>query len=214
MGQEQLDLGDNVTLVIHDWGSVFGFDWAYRHEDRVAGIAYMEGAIAPVGWSNFDPATAEALRGFRSLAGEETVITNNMLIEGMLPSMILRDLKPEEHDESLTLCRTRASTSGAYLYATDSDRGRASRCPRNHRCLQQVAHPQQPPKVVRQRGARCPRHRQNEGLRSFASEPVRGDRARNPLHPGRQPHARSAKRLLRGSQIGSSPSTDRSAVYL
>src|SRR6202007_766246 len=32
---DSLDLGDNVILVLHDWGSVVGFDWACRHPDRV-----------------------------------------------------------------------------------------------------------------------------------------------------------------------------------
>ena len=45
---DQLDLGDQVTFVIHDWGSALGFDWAYRHQDRVAGIAYMEGIVTPI----------------------------------------------------------------------------------------------------------------------------------------------------------------------
>ena len=30
-------------LVVHDWGSALGFDWANRHRDLVAGIARMEG---------------------------------------------------------------------------------------------------------------------------------------------------------------------------
>ena len=28
---EALDLGDHVTLVLHDWGGALGFDWANRH---------------------------------------------------------------------------------------------------------------------------------------------------------------------------------------
>ena len=36
---DALDPGDNVTLVLHDWGSVLGFDWANQHRDRVQGIA-------------------------------------------------------------------------------------------------------------------------------------------------------------------------------
>jgi haloalkane dehalogenase len=36
---DALDLGDKVTLVLHDWGSVLGFDWANQHRDRVQGIA-------------------------------------------------------------------------------------------------------------------------------------------------------------------------------
>ncbi|MDT5131368.1 MAG: haloalkane dehalogenase [Mycobacterium sp.] len=30
-----LDLGGHVTLVLHDWGSVLGFDWANQHRHRV-----------------------------------------------------------------------------------------------------------------------------------------------------------------------------------
>ena len=33
---DELDLGDQIVLVVHDWGSALGFDWARRHEDRVA----------------------------------------------------------------------------------------------------------------------------------------------------------------------------------
>ena len=45
---DSLGLGDSVTLVVHDWGSGLGFDWANRHRDRVAGIAYMEAIVGPM----------------------------------------------------------------------------------------------------------------------------------------------------------------------
>jgi len=44
---DALDLGDNVTLVLHDWGSVLGFDWANQHRDRIQGIAFMEASVTP-----------------------------------------------------------------------------------------------------------------------------------------------------------------------
>src|SRR3546814_6504642 len=47
---EALDLGDRVVLVVHDWGSVLGFDWARRHRERVQGIAYMEAVTMPLEW--------------------------------------------------------------------------------------------------------------------------------------------------------------------
>ncbi|MEO1203886.1 MAG: alpha/beta fold hydrolase, partial [Pseudomonadota bacterium] len=50
---EQLELGDRVTLVLHDWGSALGFDWARQNAERVAGIAYMEGIVKPVEWSDW-----------------------------------------------------------------------------------------------------------------------------------------------------------------
>src|SRR6516225_9273409 len=45
---EALGLSHNVVLVVHDWGSALGFDWARRHPERVAGVAYMEAIVRPV----------------------------------------------------------------------------------------------------------------------------------------------------------------------
>jgi haloalkane dehalogenase len=96
---DQLDLGDDVVLVIHDWGSALGFDWANRHRDRVAGIAFMEAIVRPVTWDEFPDAARGIFQGFRSEAGEEMVIGKNLFVEAVLPGSILRELTPEEHDE-------------------------------------------------------------------------------------------------------------------
>ncbi len=96
---DRLDLGDHVTFVVHDWGSALGFDWANRHRDRVAGIAYMEAIVRPVTWDEWPEAATAIFEGFRSPAGEEMVIENNLFVEAVLPASILRDLTPEEHDE-------------------------------------------------------------------------------------------------------------------
>ena len=44
---EVVGTDEPVTLVVHDWGSALGFDWARRHPDRVRGIVYMEAIVAP-----------------------------------------------------------------------------------------------------------------------------------------------------------------------
>ena len=93
---DQLDLGDHVTFVIHDWGSALGFDWANRHRDRVAGLAYMEALVCPITWDNFDEGGRRVFQGFRSPAGEEMVIEKNIFVERVLPSAILRGLTEEE----------------------------------------------------------------------------------------------------------------------
>jgi len=46
---DSLGLKD-ITLVIHDWGAMLGFDYANRHRDNVKAIAFMEGAIQNVNW--------------------------------------------------------------------------------------------------------------------------------------------------------------------
>jgi haloalkane dehalogenase len=95
---DSLDLGDNVLLVLHDWGSALGFDWAYQHRDRVQGIAFMEALAAPSRWADFPDDVVNLFRGFRSPAGEHMVLEQNLWIEGVLPALIQRQLSDEEMD--------------------------------------------------------------------------------------------------------------------
>lgn len=94
-----LDLGDRVTLVIHDWGSGLGFDWANRNRDRVAGIAYMEAIVRPVGWDDWPEGARGIFEAMRSEAGESIVLEKNVFVERILPASILRDLTDEEMAE-------------------------------------------------------------------------------------------------------------------
>jgi haloalkane dehalogenase len=95
---DALDLGDKVTLVLHDWGSVLGFDWANQHRDRVQGIAFMEAIVAPMTWSEFPGDVREVFQGFRSPAGERMVLEQNIFVEGVLPAQIQRQLSDQEMD--------------------------------------------------------------------------------------------------------------------
>jgi len=97
---DSLGLGENIVFVIHDWGSALGFDWAYRHPDRVAGIVYMEAIVMPVpSWDSW-PANARGIfQGMRSEAGEEMVLEKNLFVEAILPGAVLRGLTAEEHAE-------------------------------------------------------------------------------------------------------------------
>jgi haloalkane dehalogenase len=45
--RDALDVHEQVTFVIHDWGSPVGFDWANRHREAIKGIAYMEAIVRP-----------------------------------------------------------------------------------------------------------------------------------------------------------------------
>jgi haloalkane dehalogenase len=91
-----LGVKQNVTLVIHDWGSALGFDWANRHRDAISGIAYMEAVVRPVTWEEWPKAVTPVFQGFRSPAGEEMVLENNVFIEQVLPGAIIRKLSDEE----------------------------------------------------------------------------------------------------------------------
>jgi haloalkane dehalogenase len=91
-----LGVSEDVTLVIHDWGSALGFDWANRHRDRVKGIAYMEGIVKPMTWDDWPDAATEIFQGFRSDAGEEMILEKNTFVERVLPGSVLREMSEEE----------------------------------------------------------------------------------------------------------------------
>jgi haloalkane dehalogenase len=96
---DQLDLGNRIVFVIHDWGSALGFDWANRHRERVAGIVYMEALVTPVTWADWPENARRAFQGFRSAGGEEMILAKNMFVERVLPGSVLRKLSDEEMTE-------------------------------------------------------------------------------------------------------------------
>jgi haloalkane dehalogenase len=96
---EELKLGNNVILVLHDWGSVLGFDWANQNRSRVQGIVYMEALPMPLSWNEFEPVVRDIFRAFRSPAGEEMILKNNLFIEKILPGGIFRELSEAEKAE-------------------------------------------------------------------------------------------------------------------
>ncbi|MEC8027996.1 MAG: haloalkane dehalogenase [Pseudomonadota bacterium] len=93
---EAVGVTDNVTLVIHDWGSALGFDWARRNADRVKAIAYMEGIVRPVLWEEWNQQSRPVFEGFRSEAGEAMVLRKNVFVEKVLPGSVLRGLTEAE----------------------------------------------------------------------------------------------------------------------
>jgi haloalkane dehalogenase len=96
---DQIALGDRVVLVIHDWGSALGFEWASRNAKRVAGIVYMEALVTPVAWADWPENARRAFQGFRSAGGEDMILAKNMFVERVLPGSVLRKLTDEEMAE-------------------------------------------------------------------------------------------------------------------
>lgn len=95
---ETIGANENVTLVIHDWGSGIGFLWAMRHAAAVKGVAYMEGIVKPVDWADWPESAVGIFKGFRSDKGEELILERNMFIEAVLPNSVIRDLSDTEMD--------------------------------------------------------------------------------------------------------------------
>ncbi|MEM8532541.1 MAG: haloalkane dehalogenase [Chloroflexota bacterium] len=89
----------NMVLIIHDWGSALGFDYAYHHQDNVQAIAFMEAHVATTpSLDGAPPEAASFIQAVRSHQGKEMLLNQNLFIEKLLPSMIVRQLSKEELD--------------------------------------------------------------------------------------------------------------------
>ena len=90
-----LTAAGRIVLVVHDWGSALGFDWARRHPHAVDGIAYMEAIVAPVTWADWPEAARGIFQAFRSPKGEELILDRNYFVEKILPLSVLSPLSDE-----------------------------------------------------------------------------------------------------------------------
>ena len=93
---QNIGADNNVTLVIHDWGSGIGFLWAMRNPNAVKGVAYMEAIVKPMSWDDWPEGGVGIFKGFRSEKGEDLILNRNMFIEGVLPSSVIRELSENE----------------------------------------------------------------------------------------------------------------------
>jgi haloalkane dehalogenase len=93
---EALGLTRDVTLVVHDWGSALGLDWAHRHPDRVRALVYMEAIVRPVSWGEWPETARKIFQAMRTPAGEEMILERNVFVERILPASVLRGLTEAE----------------------------------------------------------------------------------------------------------------------
>ncbi len=97
---DQLGVDGDVTLVIHDWGSALGFDWANQHRDAMKAIMYMEAIVRPIKtWADWPEQPRPIFQAMRSDAGEQLVLEKNIFVERILPASIIRTLDEAEMAE-------------------------------------------------------------------------------------------------------------------
>ena len=87
-----INIDKKIILVIHDWGSAIGFDFAKKYPERIAGIVYMEAIVCPMKWSYWPEDATKVFKLMRSEAGEELILEKNIFVERILPSSIIRKL--------------------------------------------------------------------------------------------------------------------------
>src|ERR1700727_771415 len=71
---EALQLND-VMLILHDWGSALGLDWARRHSMRIRGLALMEFLPPMPTWLDLGSQAYEFFKAFRDpVLGRKLII--------------------------------------------------------------------------------------------------------------------------------------------
>ena len=108
---------NNITLVLHDWGSILGFNYAATHPDRVKAIAFMEAVvITPPAEAPFTPVKTK-LSGpkpspkdffFNILTqiktpgvGEKMILEDNFFLEKLVVPSFADILTEDEKDAYL-----------------------------------------------------------------------------------------------------------------
>ncbi len=94
---EALNLKD-VTLMMHGWGSVIGFDYAMRHQNNVAGLAFFEARVRSILDEEMIALPVKQWRSKLQSAdgGFNEIMDGNALVNEVMPSGSLRKLTEEE----------------------------------------------------------------------------------------------------------------------
>jgi haloalkane dehalogenase len=95
---QAMGIGENLTLVIHDWGSMLGFLWAAQNPDRVRAVAFMEAALRPLSIKDMPGSLAMAFRLMRApVTGWLMSGVGNIMINKMLPDLTHAKMSKEVH---------------------------------------------------------------------------------------------------------------------
>tara|TARA_B100000674_G_scaffold370399_1_gene312786 strand:+ start:201 stop:1064 length:864 start_codon:yes stop_codon:yes gene_type:complete len=98
---DQLDIGNDVHLIIHDWGSAMGFQFARENPDRIKSITFMEAIVMPLTWEQWPDAATKIFGLFRSEAGEELILEKNFFVERILLADSATGYSEDERKEYL-----------------------------------------------------------------------------------------------------------------
>lgn len=98
---QALNLKENITLVLHGWGSVIGFDYAMRHEDKIKMLVFYESILRPITkWEMLALPEQELATTLYSLdRGADVILNSDYFMEKIFPAGMLRKLSPQELEE-------------------------------------------------------------------------------------------------------------------
>jgi pimeloyl-ACP methyl ester carboxylesterase len=88
-----LDLGDNITLAVHDWGGMVGFGWALKHAERVKRLIILNTAAFPMPAAKTLPWQLNLGRNW--MLGEWLIRGANAFAAGAARDGVMRPLDPD-----------------------------------------------------------------------------------------------------------------------
>lgn len=95
---ENLKLKD-ITLVLHGWGSILGFDLAMRRPDLIKKLIFMEAHIRPVvDWNDLSLPVQQLSSLLDKDADYAKILNTNFYMEKIFPLGVLRKLGKTEMD--------------------------------------------------------------------------------------------------------------------
>ncbi|WP_350291653.1 haloalkane dehalogenase [uncultured Croceitalea sp.] len=112
---------DNIVFVLHDWGTALGLAFARKNENRVTGVAFMEGVIKPKKWDFGKARTRLIFRLFRTpFIGQWMIIKNNFFVENILLHMgTKRELSTKEREYYAAPFLSKNSRKPVYVFPNE-----------------------------------------------------------------------------------------------
>lgn len=86
----------NITIIMHGWGSIIGFDYAMRHEANCNGLVFYEAILHSLAGNDMSLPYQEQLMSLRSVEQSELINNSMPLVEQMLAQAAMRELTDDE----------------------------------------------------------------------------------------------------------------------
>lgn len=121
---EALDL-QQITLVLHGWGSVVGLDIAARMPNRFKGLVFCESHLRPIShWEDLSLPAQELISQFGTeVQSRRRLVQENFLLEEWLPSYVMKTLSQADIDAYQAPYRSPVSREVLLQYARELPRG-------------------------------------------------------------------------------------------
>lgn len=117
---------DNLTLVMHGWGSVMGFHYAMENPQKIKALAVLEGHVRPnVDWSMVSLPVQE-LAEILNLpdGGHDIIMNSNYYVNKVMPMGVMRSLSDEEMRHYNAPFNAAGSNTPIWQYLQDLPLGR------------------------------------------------------------------------------------------